>query len=175
MTLMRFSSVMLTQAAAPAPTPERALVCGTVHEARQAMNHMRRNGLRGLDVVGLVEVQPRFQGRQFGHLPVIGTLHGLGALVREREVKHVVLAGPALIAEDVAWVRAVCRQSDVRVHCYVEKITHFDDPEPGPERPQLAAVGNGRAQASGSSNGNGDGGADVPAERGKSEGARRWN
>jgi len=174
MTLMRFSSVMLTHAVAPTPTPERALVCGTVHDARQAMNHMRRNGLRGLNVVGLIEVQPRFQGRQFGHLSVVGTLRGIGAIVQEREVRHLVIADSGLIPDDVAWVRAICRQLDVQVHCYVEKITRFDDLEPEPERPQLAAVGNGRVQSNG--NGNGDGGADsLSAERGKSEGVRRWN
>jgi UDP-GlcNAc:undecaprenyl-phosphate GlcNAc-1-phosphate transferase len=175
-TLMRFSSVILTQAAAPATTPERALVCGTIHEARQAMNHMRRNGLRGLDVVGLVEVKPRFQGRQFGRLSVVGTLQGLDALVREREVKHLVLAGLTLDSEDVAWVRAVCRQLAVQVHCYVEKITRFDDLAPALDRPQLAAVGNGRAPVGANGNGNGDVAAEHgSAERANLEGARRWS
>src|SRR5207244_6112100 len=69
----------------------------------------------------------RLQGRQVGHLPVLGTLDALPAIVVERQVRHLVLADPALGEAGFQWARAVCAQHGVRVHRYVEQLGDCDE------------------------------------------------
>lgn len=131
-TLMRFSHVLLASAARAATASERALIYGTAAEARQALQRLRRSGMRALDPVGFIEFRPRLQGRDLARLPVLGSLDGLATIVRERQAKHLVIADPALRGEALDWVRAVCRQLDVSVHRYVERLVPYDGRVPMP-------------------------------------------
>ena len=166
-TLTRLSFVLLINAVRT-NAPERALICGTASEALHALVRLRRNGTSGLHPIGFVEVLPRLQGRQVGHLPVLGTLDALPAIVVERQVRHLVLADPALGEAGFQWVRAVCRQHGVRVHRYVEQLVDCDEALSVAEAPpltiQAASNGNGHATTNGNgthaaTNGNGNGAA----------------
>ncbi|TMB41438.1 MAG: hypothetical protein E6J55_18885 [Deltaproteobacteria bacterium] len=166
-TLTRLSFVLLINAVRT-NAPERALICGTASEALHALVRLRRNGTSGLHPIGFVEVLPRLQGRQVGHLPVLGTLDALPAIVVERQVRHLVLADPALGEAGFQWARAVCRQHGVRVHRYVEQLVDCDEALSVAEAPpltiQAASNGNGHATTNGNgthaaTNGNGNGAA----------------
>jgi hypothetical protein len=126
-TLFRFSYVLMSQAAESAAPAERTLICGTTTGARQALARLRRAGEIRLKPVGFVEFRPRWQGRRLDQLPVLGTLDALPAILQEHEVRHLVVADPALRGEAFSWVRAVCRQLGVRVHRYVEKFVSHDE------------------------------------------------
>jgi hypothetical protein len=80
-----------------------------------------------LQPVGFIEFKPRWQGRHLDQLPVLGTLEALGAIVREQQAKHLVIADSELRGETLTWVRAVCRQSGVKVHRYVERFVAHDE------------------------------------------------
>jgi len=178
-TLTRLSFVLLINAVRT-NAPERALICGTASEALHALMRLRRNGTRGLHPIGFVEVLPRLQGRQVGQLPVLGTLDALPAIVVERQVRHLVLADPALGEAGFQWARAVCRQHGVRVHRYVEQLVDCDEGLPVAEALPLAvqAASNGNGAAHAITNGNGNGAA-HPAngnargwQPGRSDGSR---
>jgi UDP-GlcNAc:undecaprenyl-phosphate GlcNAc-1-phosphate transferase len=125
LTMMRYSYVLLTLSVRSASS-ERALICGTLGDARQALRRLRRGGLRALEPVGFVEFSPRLQGRDLARLPVLGTLDGLAGIIRERQVKHLVIADPGLPGEALTWIRAVCQQLGVQVHRYVEELVPYD-------------------------------------------------
>ena len=80
------------------------------------------------------------------------------AIVVDRQVRHFVVADPALGEAGFQWVRAVCRQHGVRVHRYVEQLVDCDETpamaEALPLDLELATNGNGHAHAT---NGNGNG------------------
>ena len=126
LTMMRFSLVLLAHAVRATPQSERALICGTAVEARQALRRLRRRGARTLEPIGFVELQPRRQGRTLGRLPVLGTLDALGGIVRSEHVQHLVIADTSLRGEALDWVRAVCREHEVQVHRYVERLVRYD-------------------------------------------------
>jgi UDP-GlcNAc:undecaprenyl-phosphate GlcNAc-1-phosphate transferase len=126
-TITRFSYVLLAEAERRATGLEGVLVCGTAAEGRHALARLREDGLTNLEPIGFVELRPRLQGRQLGRLPVLGTLDDLGAIARQRRVRHLVIADPALHGESFDWVRAVCRQLGVQVHRYVEKLVPYDE------------------------------------------------
>jgi len=73
-----------------------------------------------------VEIHPDQQGRRLGSLPVLGTLDALGAIVRDRQVRHLVIADRSLRGRGLHWVSAVCRQLGVHVHRYVERLVPYD-------------------------------------------------
>ena len=126
-TLMRFSRVLLlSQGARGAARRERALICGTGTEGRHALARLRRDPSAALEPIGFVEIRPDLQGRQLSSLPVLGTLDALGAIVRDRQVRHLVIADSTLRGEGLHWVRAVCRQLGVHVHRYVEQLVPYD-------------------------------------------------
>jgi len=178
-TLMRFSPVLLARVyvhAHGSGPHERALICGTTEEGQHALVRMRVNGMRGIEPVGFLELQPRLQGRWLGELPVIGTLDGLAAIATERKVKHLIVADPALGESDFRWVRAVCRQLGMRLHRYVETLEDYGDgPAATAARAGVAVTtsgaehvaangnghtngtGNGNGYANGNGNGNGSG------------------
>ena len=155
--LTRLSFVLLLHAVRT-NAPERALICGTASEGLHALVRLRRNASLGLHPIGFVEMQPRLQGRQVGQLPVLGTLDALPAIVVDRQVRHFVVADPALGEAGFQWLRAVCRQHGVRVHRYVEQLVDCDETpamaEALPLDLELATNGNGHAHAT---NGNGNG------------------
>jgi UDP-GlcNAc:undecaprenyl-phosphate GlcNAc-1-phosphate transferase len=91
-TLMRLSYVLLVHAAHRALPAEPTLICGTATGARHALAHLRQAGVGNLKPVGLVVLRPRLQGRQVDHLPVLGSLDALAAIVREHGVTHLVIA-----------------------------------------------------------------------------------
>jgi UDP-GlcNAc:undecaprenyl-phosphate GlcNAc-1-phosphate transferase len=126
-TLFRFSYVLMSQAAENAAPAERTLICGTATGARHALARLQRAGEMRLKPVGFVEFRPRWQGRRLDQLPVLGTLDTLPAILQEHEVRHLVVADPALRGDAFTWVRAVCRQLGVRVHRYVEKFVSHDE------------------------------------------------
>jgi hypothetical protein len=125
LTMLRYSYVLLAYSMRSASS-ERALICGTAEEGRQALRRLRRGGLRALEPVGFVEFSPRLQGRELARLPVLGTLDALAGIVRERQVKHLVIADPGLPGEALTWICAVCRQLGVQVHRYVEELVPYD-------------------------------------------------
>ncbi len=125
-TMVRFSYVTLAHAVRVTPESERALICGTATEARQALRRLRRRGARTLEPVGFIELRPRLQGRELARLPVLGTVDGLAGHLRQEQIKHLVIAEPALRGPALDWVRAVCRQHDVQVHRYVERLVRYD-------------------------------------------------
>ena len=127
-TLMRLAGAMLRQAVRVGSPGERALICGTASEGRQAVASLRRQGVHSLDPVGFVELTPHLQGRTLGPLPVVGTLDALGGILRSQQVKHLVIADAHLRGETLQWVRAVCRQTGVQVHRYVERFVPLDGP-----------------------------------------------
>lgn len=160
-TLMRFAQLMLTHARNADESIERTLICGTDTEGRNALLRTRRNGLRRLDPIGFIEVRPRWQGRQLGRLPVLGTLEGLEAILHQEQIRHLIIADPRLSDESLDWVRAVCRQRGVQLHHYVEKFVTYDTLAPA-----VAAAngngaslikGNGAAAHGNGANGDGDG------------------
>src|SRR5581483_5514445 len=60
-TLMRFSPVLLARVyvhAHGSGPHERALICGTTEEGQHALVRMRVNGMRGIEPVGFLELQP---------------------------------------------------------------------------------------------------------------------
>jgi FlaA1/EpsC-like NDP-sugar epimerase len=121
-TAMRFSHVVLSNAARGAGRAERALICGTAAEARHAVAHLGRNGMSAVHPIGFIEIRPHLQGRQLGRLPVLGTLDGLAGIVTDRHVQHLVIADPALRGEALRWARAICRHFGIALHRYVEKL-----------------------------------------------------
>ena len=121
-TAMRFSHVLLSNAARSTGRAERALICGTAAEARHAVAHLGRNGMSAVQPIGFIEIRPHLQGRQLGRLPVLGTLDGLAGIVTDRHVQHLVIADPALRGEALRWARAVCRHFGIALHRYVEKL-----------------------------------------------------
>jgi UDP-GlcNAc:undecaprenyl-phosphate GlcNAc-1-phosphate transferase len=149
-TMVRYSYDLVRHAARGAGA-ERALICGTAMDARQALRRLRRDGLRAIEPIGFIEFRPRLQGRDLARLPVLGTLDALPGIVRERRVTHLVIADPGLPGEALTWVRAVCQQLDVRVHRYVEKLVPYDLLRPAGE----AMPANGNGNGNGNANGNG--------------------
>ena len=126
-TLMRFSHVLLlSQGARSGARRERALICGTGAEGRHALTRLRRDRSGVLEPIGFVEIHPDQQGRRLGSLPVLGTLDALGAIVRDRQVRHLVIADRSLRGRGLHWVSAVCRQLGVHVHRYVERLVPYD-------------------------------------------------
>jgi UDP-GlcNAc:undecaprenyl-phosphate GlcNAc-1-phosphate transferase len=177
-TVMRFSQVLLANAAGEAGSADRTLIYGTAPEARQALRRLRHSGAGPLEPVGFIEFRPRLQGRELARLPVLGTLDGLPRIVRERRARHLVIADPTLRGEALDWVRAVCRHLDVQVHRYVERLVPYDGRvtiptemahfRPGPGVWGRAAArrqgnGNGRGHAQ-AQNGNGAGHQQVPVD-----------
>jgi len=82
--------------------------------------------------------------------------------VVDRQVRHLVVADPALGEAGFQWVRAVCRQHGVRMHRYVEQLVDCDEglepAEPLTFALGAASNGNGHAVTNGNghtSNGNG--------------------
>ena len=120
--LMRFSYLLVANAVRGMSEPERALICGTASEARHVLGRLRRNETPRLEPIGFVELRPRWQGNQVARLPVLGTLDTLAEIVRQHEVHHLVIADPQLQGQSLTWVRAVCRQLDVHVHHYIERL-----------------------------------------------------
>jgi hypothetical protein len=128
-TLMRFSHVLLSQAVQHGAQPERALICGTGSDGRHALGRLRRRSARGghaIEAIGFIEFRARLQGRRIGLLRVLGTLEELETIVHERQVKHLVIADSSLRGDDLHWVLAVCRQLDVSVHRYIERLVPAD-------------------------------------------------
>jgi FlaA1/EpsC-like NDP-sugar epimerase len=128
---VRFSPILLANAVRRIGRAERAVICGTTAEAQHAIAHLRRNGMRDVEPIGFIEMVPRLQGRQLDRLPVLGTLDGLGTILRTQAVGHVVIADPELRGEPLRWARAVCRHSGVRLHRYIERLLHEADLVPG--------------------------------------------
>ena len=126
LTMVRFSYVMMAHAVRTGPESERALICGTAIEARQALRRLRRRGSRTLEPIGFVEVQAHLQGREVARLPVLGMIENLSALLHNHDVKHLVIADSSLRGDALDWVRAVCREQDVQVHRYVERLVRYD-------------------------------------------------
>jgi hypothetical protein len=124
--MLRFSYLLLTQAAAGAEEHERALVCGSPAGARRALARLRRRGMRDIELVGLIEFRPRWQGWRLGRLPVLGTLDALDDILRRTGARHLVIAEPLVRGDALLWTRAVCRHRDVHVHRYVETLLPFD-------------------------------------------------
>jgi len=105
---MRFSHVLLlSQGARSGARRERALICGTGAEGRHALTRLRRDRSGVLEPIGFVEIHPDQQGRRLGSLPVLGTLDALGAIVRDRQVRHLVIADRSLRGRGLHWVSAV--------------------------------------------------------------------
>jgi UDP-GlcNAc:undecaprenyl-phosphate GlcNAc-1-phosphate transferase len=158
-TLTRFSHALLTHARRSAG-PERALICGTSAEAQHALARLRGNGhAKTFEPIGFVELRPRLQGRQVGHLPVFGTLEGLPGILDERRVSHLIVADPMLDGAAFRWVHAVCRHHGVRLHRYVETLETCDAPVARDDQVVVAAhADNGHAPAATHANGNGHAG-----------------
>jgi UDP-GlcNAc:undecaprenyl-phosphate GlcNAc-1-phosphate transferase len=123
---LRFSYLLLAQAAESAAAPERTVVCGTAAAARRALTRLRRQGLGDLHPIGLIEYRPRWQGRRLGRLAVLGTLEALEEVLRETNARHLVIADPQVRGDALRWARAVCRHHGVHVHRYVEKLVAYD-------------------------------------------------
>jgi hypothetical protein len=125
--LVRFSYVVLVHGKLRTAPAEATLVCGTGAGARYALARVRAMGPLSLQPVGFVEFKPRWQGRHLDQLPVLGTLDALRAIVSEQQAKHLVIADSELRDETLAWVKAVCRQSGVKVHRYMERFVAHDE------------------------------------------------
>src|SRR5207244_12916410 len=69
-TLMRFSHVLLANAASHSRGTEPALIYGTATEGRQALRRLRRSGMRTLQPIGFIEFRARLLGRELARLPV---------------------------------------------------------------------------------------------------------
>jgi UDP-GlcNAc:undecaprenyl-phosphate GlcNAc-1-phosphate transferase len=123
---LRFSYLLLAQAAESAPALERTVVCGTAAAARRAVLRLRRQGVGDLHAVGLIEYRPRWQGRRLGRLAVVGTLETLEEVLRDTNARHLVIADAQVRGDALRWARAVCRHHGVHVHRYVEKLVAYD-------------------------------------------------
>jgi hypothetical protein len=108
--------------------PERALICGTGVNGRHSLSRLRRRSLRHrpIEAIGFIEFRPRLQGRRIGLLPVLGTLEDLDTIIRERQIQHLIIADTALRGENLHWVHALCRQRNVSVLRYVERLVAAD-------------------------------------------------
>ena len=84
--------------------------------------------MRGVELVGLIEFRPRWQGWRLGRVPVLGTLDTLDDTLRQTGARHLVIADPLVRGDALLWTRAVCRHRDVHVHRYVETLVPFDGP-----------------------------------------------
>jgi UDP-GlcNAc:undecaprenyl-phosphate GlcNAc-1-phosphate transferase len=142
-TMLRFSYVLLSQAARAKTAAEPALIFGTANEGRQALRRLKRRRSRQLDPIGFVEIGRRLQGRDLARLPVLGPLDALADIIRARGVKHLVVADSATRGEVLDWMAAVCRQEGVRVHRYVERLEPFG-PRAGEARFPSTAEGSAR-------------------------------
>lgn len=111
---MRFQSrLFVFRKGSFAETPHRVLVVGAGEAGAMLIRDLQRNKSLGLDPAGLVDDDPRKQGRSMHGLRVLGALGDLPSLVASMNIDQVLLAIPSATSELVREVSALCEEADV--------------------------------------------------------------
>jgi FlaA1/EpsC-like NDP-sugar epimerase len=96
-----------------APEPKRVLIVGAGDAGSMVLRDVVRNRALGLEPVGVVDDDPRKQGRSLHGVKVLGTRGDIPDLAAELVVDQVLFAIPSARGDVVRDVVACCEQADV--------------------------------------------------------------
>jgi FlaA1/EpsC-like NDP-sugar epimerase len=93
--------------------PTRVLVMGAGEAGAQVAGDILRHPEMGLHVVGLVDDDPRYRGRELHGIAVVGGRAAIPELVRTYGADQVLLAIPSATSDLIRDVAARCEEADV--------------------------------------------------------------
>ena len=91
----------------------RTLVIGTGTVAEGLLRDVRRGAVRTLQIVGIIDLDPRHKGSLINGYPVLGGLADLGRIVHETSAKQVVIALDGGSKDAVRRVVEACNSAEV--------------------------------------------------------------
>ncbi|HEY7666799.1 MAG TPA: nucleoside-diphosphate sugar epimerase/dehydratase [Actinomycetota bacterium] len=97
----------------PEANRTRVLLMGVGDAGAQVLNDVARDPQSGLQVVGLLDDDPRLQGRSIHGVKVIGTREAIPRAVRDLDADQVLLAIPTATSEVIREVATLCEEAGV--------------------------------------------------------------
>ncbi|MFN2390147.1 MAG: polysaccharide biosynthesis protein [Actinomycetota bacterium] len=113
---VRFQSRLFARRArSTALNKTRLLVVGAGHASSMVLRDLVRNPASTVEVVGIVDDDPRKEGRRLHGVAVVGTRAAIPSLVRDLAIEEVLLAIPSATSEMVRETAALCESAGVRL------------------------------------------------------------
>jgi UDP-GlcNAc:undecaprenyl-phosphate GlcNAc-1-phosphate transferase len=99
----------------PSRKGDRAIIYGAGIGGQFALKEIQSNPDLGLQLVGFVDDNPRLQGRKIKGYPVFGSREDLGEIVREYEIKTIIISFRRAGAEKASDIKSLCDELEMKV------------------------------------------------------------
>jgi FlaA1/EpsC-like NDP-sugar epimerase len=112
----------------------RTLIFGAGAAGEMLQRDLHRSEGHQYQVVGFVDDDPAKQGSIVGGVPVLGATQHLPQLIREREIRNLLIAIPRLPAERVREILSLCWDQQIQFKILPVSFVYFQ------ERPALSSL-----------------------------------
>ena len=91
------------------------LIVGAGEAGSLLLKEIRKNGDSNFCVIGFVDDDPKKKGMKLHGITVLGETRNLKALIRSRNIKHVIIAMPSANRKGIRQIIDICRSANINV------------------------------------------------------------
>ena len=91
----------------------KVLIVGTRSRALELVDALEQQIIWGVDIVGLVDPDPRYMGMIIQDIPVIGTVKNIHQCLKENVIDEVIIAIPRSLLEDAEPIVMACEEEGI--------------------------------------------------------------
>lgn len=93
----------------------RVLIVGTKNRARELVQALQQQQVRGVKVVGFIDPDPSFLGQEILGVQVIGTVENINEVLKDNVFDEVIIAIPRSLLDDAEPIVQACEEEGVRL------------------------------------------------------------